>query len=141
MNVASVTEPTNVDQSCSIESILRIRVFENLVGDGQDATHAMTTYAKKRTIPKVTTSDWEPYEYISKANATETYNQGYATNFSTDNGDPSKIVIFDENQKLETEQIYRYTVVMWLEGNDPDCDDVQQPKGGTVTLAMHFLAQ
>jgi hypothetical protein len=141
MNVASVTEPANVDESCSIESILRIRVFENLVVDGQDATHNMTTYAKKRTIPKETTSDWEPDEYISKSNATETYNQGYATSFSTDDGDPSKIMIFDENQKLETEQIYRYTVVMWLEGNDPDCNDVKQPQGGTVTLAMHFLAQ
>ncbi len=140
MGVESVTEPTNLTESCSIESILRIRIFENLVVTGQDITHEMITYAKKRTIPKETTSDWEPYEYISKPTASEIYNQGYATNFSTDNGDPSKMVIFDNSKKLETEQIYRYTIVMWLEGNDPDCNDVKQPQGGTIALAMHFVA-
>lgn len=141
MNVESATEPTNLDVSCSLESIIRIRVFENVFVSGNEPTHNMVTYAKKKTVPKGSSSDFEPQELISKANAEYSYNQGYATNFLYDDGNPKDIVVFSGDREIEKEQIIRYTIVMWLEGNDPDCDDVVQPDGGTLSLAMHFTAQ
>lgn len=38
-----------------------------------------------------------------------------------------------------SQQVSKYTIVMWLEGNDPDCiDDI---KGGSIQMRMNFYAK
>lgn len=47
-------------------------------------------------------------------------------------------VVFDQNSTLQAGQTVRYTVVIWLEGNDLQCrDDI---KGGNVRMSLTFVA-
>ncbi len=44
--------------------------------------------------------------------------------------------VFEEQRLLPTEATIKYTVVIWLEGNDPEClDDI---KGGNVKMSLTF---
>lgn len=42
-------------------------------------------------------------------------------------------------ERLETEEIVKYTLVIWLEGDDPECLD--NIKGGNVRMSMTFSAE
>lgn len=46
----------------------------------------------------------------------------------------SKIVATAEREKLQPEEIDKYTVVIWLEGEDPEC--VNDILGGTIEMMM-----
>ncbi|MCR5718534.1 MAG: hypothetical protein K6F80_05815 [Oscillospiraceae bacterium] len=48
----------------------------------------------------------------------------------------STVVMRTAKEGLEPRQKDKYTVVIWLEGNDPDCTDALI--GGTMKLGMHF---
>jgi len=48
----------------------------------------------------------------------------------------STIVMTTEHEKFEAQAKDKYTVVVWLEGNDPDCVDAII--GGTLKLSMNF---
>lgn len=45
----------------------------------------------------------------------------------------------EQDLKLEPEQYDKYTVVIWLEGWDPECID--SIKGGTIKMEMRFATQ
>ncbi len=47
-------------------------------------------------------------------------------------------VVFEETKPLAAGEVVRYTVVIWLEGNDPECRD--EIKGGNVKLSLTFVA-
>lgn len=42
-------------------------------------------------------------------------------------------------ERFETEQINKYTLVIWLEGDDPECLD--NIKGGNVKMSMNFTVE
>ena len=46
--------------------------------------------------------------------------------------------VYSEENVLEKDEIVRYTIVLWLEGDDPECVDAI--KGGFVRLFMEFEA-
>ena len=48
----------------------------------------------------------------------------------------STIVMRDTREKFEPKAKDKYTIVIWLEGNDPDCLD--NIVGGTIKLGMNF---
>lgn len=48
----------------------------------------------------------------------------------------SSTVAFVSETDIEAEQMDRYTVVVWLEGEDPEC--VDRVKGGKMSLRMNF---
>ena len=46
-------------------------------------------------------------------------------------------IVYEETKPLAAGQTIRYTVVIWLEGNDPECrDDI---KGGNVKMSLTFV--
>ena len=46
------------------------------------------------------------------------------------------VVMRNKREKFEPKAKDKYTVVIWLEGNDPDCTD--ELIGGTLKLGMDF---
>jgi hypothetical protein len=50
-----------------------------------------------------------------------------------------KVVFATINDGLETDEIIKYTLVIWLEGDDPECLD--NIKGGSVKMSMTFCAE
>jgi len=49
------------------------------------------------------------------------------------------LVFSGVNEKLETDQTIKYTLVIWLEGDDPECLD--NIRGGKVKMSMTFAAE
>lgn len=47
--------------------------------------------------------------------------------------------VFDESSVIPAGQEKKYTIVIWLEGDDPDCTDAI--RGGSVRLSMEFSAE
>jgi hypothetical protein len=45
--------------------------------------------------------------------------------------------VLNEDYVLGSQDMFRYTVVMWLEGFDPDCKG-SQPTQAYVTFSMFF---
>jgi len=136
---ASVTEPSNLADSCSLESILRIRVFENDLGS---PNNTFITYARRTSTSanEQETSGWTDREYVSRKDAKYDYNTALATNFaSDDDNDPESIVVFNDEKEIAFNTIRRYSILMWLEGNDPDCKGAR-PNGGSIELAVSISA-
>jgi hypothetical protein len=49
------------------------------------------------------------------------------------------LIFSGANEKLDTDQTIKYTLVIWLEGDDPECLD--NIKGGNVRMSMTFSAE
>ena len=133
-----------VNESSSLLDILRVRLFENSVYNGSDLTHNMATYAMKSNSPyTLPDGSEEARECIGKcivhsdgskdySVATKPENRGFASAF-VDNSNVFNTV----HENLKVSGIVRYTIVMWLEGDDPDCTG-QAPKNAYITFSMHF---
>ena len=50
-----------------------------------------------------------------------------------------KVVFTTKNEVLDAEDTIKYTLVIWLEGDDPECLD--NIKGGNVRMSMTFSAE
>ena len=145
IDFASITEPTNVDASCSIEDIVRVRVYDSHFED-ESIEHSMVgTYARKaknfstnganNELITGTTGNDRGYK------AKNPENQGYCTNFLNDDGnDPLAMIVMKNETYLLPREIRRFTVVIWLEGFDADCVG-ENPVGAALTLSMHFTSE
>src|SRR5574344_43915 len=147
VNIDDYKSPTN--QAVSLIAILRMRVYENLVV-GDTITHSMTTYAKASSTPFTkddgTVEDRDPISLGTvlsngkKILPTEisgnmkAENVGFAEPFAS-----TSVACERLYSDLPTQGIVRYTVVTWLEGNDPDCIG-KEPLNSSVTFSMHFSA-
>ncbi len=144
LDSTTINEPSNVNVSCTIESLLRVRVYENTYYDGTqyyrgaNALHEQITYG----LPRTGTVN-EPELISLGEGALREENRGHCTNFET--WDPGKsFTVFSGERSKPRFSITRYTVVAWLEGNDidserrPDGTRTEQPEGGSVTLGMSF---
>ena len=144
----NIREPDNVGISCTLESLLRVRVFKNTYREGSkyytgdEAKHEFTTYA----LP--TDENYTQENVREKEDPTaDTYrsdNDGLCTNFvkPTDEQSAQKnFTVFNEVSEIARFSIIRYTVVFWLEGSDVDTNKPhvkEQPRGGSITLGMNF---
>ncbi|MBP5092411.1 MAG: hypothetical protein J6328_07690 [Bacilli bacterium] len=147
----SIKEPDNVGISCTLESLLRVRVYKNVYRDsyryysGDAASHDCTTYA----LP--TDEDYTPEDICERDpfNTGETNNDrpdndGKAVNFVRPSDEQSRtknFTVFNETDVIARYSIIRFTVVFWLEGSDKDTNREnvrEQPRGGSITLAMAF---
>lgn len=50
-----------------------------------------------------------------------------------------EVVFESTNKRLKTDEIIKYTLVIWLEGDDPECLD--NIRGGNVKMSMTFSAE
>lgn len=142
MNIDDYTTPSN--QATSLLESLRVRVYENIF-TGTTETHSCETYGLQAsqsnwfTLPDGTT---ETRECIGKKvtasdgtrtpDAAKDINNGFCTNFES-----TKIVFGRDFNAMTSKMILRYSIQMWIEGDDPEAQGVQ-PIGSSVTLSMHF---
>jgi hypothetical protein len=142
MNIDDYKTPSN--QAHSLLESLRVRVYENIY-TGTTETHNCETYALMAsstnwfTLPDGTT---ETRECIGKEttssdgtrtpNAKKAINNGFCTNFES-----TKIIFGRDYNRMTSKMVIRYSVVMWVEGDDPEGFGVQ-PQGSSITLSMHF---
>lgn len=102
-------KPTNV--SYSLDDILRVKWYENV----NDDEHESTVYAKKNVTPHFDENGNENYDTCSGDERNEC-EVGYAKQFISDD------LIFTSREKLFAPgEMKRYTLLMWLEGNDRQC--------------------
>ena len=75
----------------------------------------------------ITDKDLEQYRYLEKDGLHE---------FVTIPFESDKCVISGDREQLKPEEVDKFTIVLWLEGNDPECID--EIKGGVLGLGMKF---
>ena len=145
IDFSSITEPTNVEASCSIEDIVRVRVYDSHFDD-ETLEHSMVgTYARKAKNFSTNGSNNELITGTTGSDrgykAKKEENKGYCTNFLNDDGsDPLAMIVMKNETYLMPYEIRRFTIVIWLEGFDADCVG-QNPIGSALTLSMHFTSE
>jgi hypothetical protein len=142
LNIDDYRTPSN--EAASLLETLRVRVFENTY-TGTTETHSYETYA----FPASSTSWFTKADgtienrecigaYVKSADGTRTpaaekaENNAFATNFESDT-----LVFGRDYPSLPSQTELRYSVFLWIEGDDPECV-TKQPKNSSVTLSMHF---
>ena len=134
VSLDSVVEPTNLQKSASLVDIIRVRIYDTTFSNDEVKHNCVGTYARKAN----TFSDNGSNAELITKNAKQEINKGYCTNFLDDyNQDPTDMTVMKNATDLTPKEIRRYTVVIWLEGYDPDCQG-ENPKDGALTLSMHF---
>ena len=115
-----------------IDDILRIRIYENEVVDGEIQNHDFIDYTKYN---KYVGNQENKNEYIKQCDEWE--KQGKLKYFMED--DPDYIINY-KVEELKPEQKMRYTVVFWIEANDPECEGRRNEvsKAG-LTLSTNIL--
>lgn len=129
-------KPANV--ATSILEYVRVRVFYNEYVDGSEDTHNEITYAKRSNI---TSETGEGREIITDRTqllspiVSQDINDGYATEFIDDD------YVYQNSLGgvLDTNEVMRYTIVIWLEGTDRDSFG-QTPEETALKFGMEFRA-
>ena len=75
----------------------------------------------------ITDADLEQYRYLEKNGLHE---------FVTVPFESAQCVVSGNREQLKPDEIDKFTIVLWLEGNDPEC--VDEIKGGVLGLGMKF---
>ena len=70
----------------------------------------------------------------AKKNRTTGENEKDTTAFYDD-----KIVMLEENKEFKVDDTDKYTIVIWVEGDDPDCTD--ELIGGEIKMHMRLTEQ
>lgn len=137
INFTSIVEPTNLARSAALEDILRVRVYDSRYIEGAVEHNCVGTFARKAKTFSANGTNAEPIT----SNPQREVNKGYCTNFLNDyQDDPLALIVMKNETELQPKEIRRYTVVIWLEGNDADCEG-ENPTGGSLTMAMHFTTE
>ena len=145
IDFSSITEPSNVDASCSIEDIVRVRVYDSHFDEGELKHEMVGTYARRAKSFSTNASNNElitgTTETVNGYTAKREENKGYCTNFLNDDGsDPLAMIVMKNETYLMPREIRRFTVVIWLEGFDADCVG-ENPVGSALTMSMHFTSE
>lgn len=130
-----------------LDDMLRVAVYENDEG-GAEVTHNSKVYAKSSTRPSKdengeTIRDENGNaiyrEYISVSKEKENDNNhcyGLAEEFELDNR-----VVTLQVKNFEHDEIKRYTILTWLEGEDPESDNNKSaPEGAKLKLGVDINA-
>ncbi|MDD5885054.1 MAG: hypothetical protein PUC66_03310 [Erysipelotrichaceae bacterium] len=144
MAIDNYTSPTNY--AVQPYSYLRVALFENVcTAEGEEETQAFTVYASANQHSQGTNpggaedyreclSDYSTVDGLRMARYDYDGNHGYCEEFE------GNMQIFDRPAvTLLARQTMRYTVVVWLEGADPECYG-QAPEGASFTFTMTFAA-
>lgn len=105
LNFLDNEDGSNVDNQ-AIKDIMRVKLYSNTDSD----SHNATIYANKGKNVKVVDGQETFNEYVSDTN------KQLCTNFA----DEDTVLKFKYENFKPDEQI-RYTVLIWLEGSDPEC--------------------
>jgi hypothetical protein len=135
LKLSENTKSYNTDSS--LDEILRVRFYENTANS---STHNQITYAKAtNTVRYDSDGNITDSECIGKETdgVCDTYasdTTGETTPFYDDE------TVFKRSYKgLKAGDYMRYTIVFWLEGEDPECK-AEKPQGATLKLDMSYEA-
>lgn len=118
-----------------LTDIIRIRVYQNLYTEDTAAiTHSYIDYTQKNELGENTTltGDYKNYYDNSLLEAeagTLKYFDTASSNF---------IVSDDSPYRLEQGGVLRYTIVIWVEGNDPDTIGKDYPEEASLRLSAYI---
>jgi len=135
LNVESVAAKDGSGRK--LDDTLRVMIYEN---DPDSDTHDYKVYAKA-AAEKNYTRDGEPTykEFVSSYPYDNTESDEYPLVDDTFIDDRTIASYFVSD--FESEQIKRYTVVTWLEGEDPQSsNEYKSPIGATIKLGVEITA-
>lgn len=146
------------NNSRDLDKILRVMVFENDVdlNHPEIVTHNKTVYALKSEVPNdVDISRIESPEDPSETDLVDgstTYREFLSKKYVDLEGDEkmpgvgfakqfvnNKVAASWPVKTLDSNQIKRYTIVIWLEGYDPQCTG-EAPEGANLKLGVKINA-
>ena len=135
----NVSDRTRSDDNTgrSLDDTLRVMVFEN---DPSSEEHKYTVYAKKAAENNIdingNKTDREFIAAHDQSTNRETEKYPLAEIFK----DGNTIATYNVNDFIKNE-MRRYTVVIWLEGEDPQSKpDAEYPEGATLKLGVDISA-
>lgn len=131
--------------NASLEDILRVMIYENDVfvdeNNQVNTTHNKTIFAKKIDVPN---DIYHRYDTLEDGQIDDrecvSYNENYSPvcsgreNYRATSFNQGTTIIKTIKDSIPNE-IVRYTVVMWFEGTDPECQN-EAPIGAGLTLSM-----
>ncbi len=138
-NISGEDLPANVDMingSHNGDSYIAYTFY--LINSGDDTL----TYTGKMTLENVTNNVDEAIRIALYVNGERTVYGKTKSDGSGKESDCDKefksstVVMTNKHKGFEPKAKDKYTVVIWLEGNDPDCTD--ELIGGTLKLGMDF---
>lgn len=128
---------SNDDTERGLDDTLRVMVFEN---NPKEDTHNYLVYAKKAYENNINLENKEvAQEFISnpdwdKRKETEEYR---LAEVFKDNKTVAEYTV----SNFDSQEMKRYTVVIWLDGNDPQSKpDTEYPEGATLKLGVDIAA-
>jgi len=115
-----ITDDDSGSNNVFISDALRFRIFQNKYDPDETAdtlSHKSIDYTRENT-EKSTDEGVNPDTalYLEKC---ETENANGELKYFND--DSTIILSDDESTKLWPDEVIRYTILMWIEGDDPDC--------------------
>ena len=131
LNFTNVSK--SVQKGYDLDSILRVRFYENKVTNDENETHNYRVFAKQCFNEHHRRYDENGnvtyLEQISKEGS------GFAEPFESE-----YVILSSRIDHIAPQEAYRYTFVFWLEGNDPECagePPVDSKLNMGVTIAAH----
>ena len=127
-NMSITDNVADRDSGLSLDDVLRIRVYQNLVtGDKETETHDYVDYTKRNTLENGYTIAMKEWEEEGKLK------------YFLDQEDGT-IINSESIEYLAPRSKMRFTLVFWLEANDPECEGERGnlAKAG-ITLATNII--
>ena len=122
IHISENQKPTNIN-SYGYDDLLRVRLYEN-----SDNQHKFETYAKPArdgTQGHLNDKGEMVYDELVWSGSDK-----YCTSFVDDN-----TIVEIHHPFLNPGEYVRYTILVWLEGTDPQCDGIA-PDGGSIKLEV-----
>ena len=126
------------DTGRGLDDTLRVMVFDN---DSNSDKHNYLVYAKKPAVNNFTIDNKEvPQEFISNPDWRDT-NQETEEYRLAEHFKDGKTVAEYVVSGFSPQDMKRYTIVVWLDGNDPQSESEKlPPKGATLKLGVDIAA-
>ena len=119
---------TKSDNGKLVEDTLRVMIYDN---DDDESIHNKTVYAKESLTSHI--DEEGKVSYLERI-STEEY--GYAEPFES-----ARVITTLYQDEFNVGQIKRYTLVLWLEGNDPESNrEHDAPKNARLKIGVEINA-
>lgn len=119
------------DNGKLVEDTVRFMIYDNFYEEGIADTHDKTVYAKESL-----TSHIDEDGNVSYRERISTDKYGYAEPFES-----NSVITTLYQDNFQIGQIKRYTIVMWLEGNDPESNrQTDAPKNARLKIGVEINA-
>ena len=137
INLLECTESTDGTKT-TLDDTLRVMVFENDLDDSYEKVyHDTVVYAKESATANTNIEGKKTKrEFVSTPAFQEDEDHPLATSFES-----LKTIVTYDRGDFDLGQARRYTLVTWLEGEDPDSpNDRAAPVGATLRLGVEITA-